>query len=279
MLILCVAASCECHAQTFGQLMLWDSHERHPQIWTVEFDGADSLLATYDAIYGHGTMMENRDYALRVYMSLWPRIDLYGKCMATPELPATCFYTTPRQRQEGYGADVLIVGDRMGVGSLLGWDGAAPAALSPAKRRGQRLLQAGPDTTSMEAYVTGWDYRGQTISLTQRLTMTASDPWTQVEVLTSASDTTLFLTGIQRLHTDMGHQISSDGLSAATWGVENPEEGLEAGVKLFIEVEPPYLSRTVDQAESVWMVVHPVDGRIRYRVRAECRLPSAEAQP
>ncbi len=261
-----------CHAQTFGQLMLWDSHQRHPQIWSIEFDGSDSLLATYDAIYGHGTMIENTDYALRVYMSQWPRIDLYGKRLKTPELPVTQFYTTAEQRQQGYGADVLIVGDRMGVGSLLGWDGERPVDTNPADRRGQRLLQAGPDTASMEAYVTGWHYRGQCIDLTQRLTMTADSPWTQVEIITTASDTTHFLTGIQHLHTDSQHQISPDGLSAHTRGGEQPEAGVNADVELFIEMEPQYLSQTIDQQESVWMVVHPVDGRIRYRVRAKASI-------
>ncbi len=267
-----------CQAQTFAQMKLWDSHGRAPQIWAVEFDGTDSLLATYDAIYGHGAMLENNTYALRVYASPWPRTDLYAKGKrGGVELSATHFYTTAQQRAQGYGCDVLIVGDRMGVGSLLGWDGQQPLPLNPVERRGQRVLRCGPDTAQVEAYVTGWDYHGRCINLRQRFTMTASDPWTTVDVwVEGAADDTPFLTGIQHLHARQGHTIAPTGLMAHTWGNENPEEGVHAKINLFIDVEPQYHTQTIDQKESVWMVVHPVQGHLRYRVRAVCVLQNEE---
>ncbi len=94
LIILSLLGSLSLKAQTYGQMKVWDSHERHPKITSIEFEEPDMQLATYDAVYGHGAMMENPYYGLRVYIDQRQNIDLYGKRKAAAELMTTDFYTT-----------------------------------------------------------------------------------------------------------------------------------------------------------------------------------------
>lgn len=261
-------------AQTAAQMKLWDSHERHPQIWHVEFDGADSLLATYDAVYGHGPMVENETYALRVYAQPWPRIDLYGKRRSAPELSVTDFYTTPAQRSQGYGADALLVGETMGVGSLLGWDGSQPTPFNPVLRRGQRVLYSTPDSSAVEVYVKGWEYQGQNVDLTQRLTMRHGTPWTHVDVWVNCAqaDSLMLSTGIQRLKNDLGYRIGRQPGCARTWGTNAPEPGDTIAVALEIRVPQRYLHQQIEASHSIIMVLQPVRGHLEYDVMARTSL-------
>lgn len=260
-------------AQTHARMMLWDSHERHPLIWQVEFDGADSLLATYDAIYGHGPMLENDTYALRVYAQPWPRIDLYGKSgLKGLELPETAFYTTPQQLAQGYGADALYVGPSIGVGSLLPWDGNKSIPFSPVERRGQRVVYSTADSCAVEVYVKGFQFQGQSIDLVQRLSMRRGDDWTQVDAWITGSkpDSLTFCTGIQRMQQDLGH-LTSDG-KAETWGSNAPEKDFNVGVRLYFEIDKRYIVRQLDAEMSTLYIVRARKGHLRYRVKATTTL-------
>lgn len=270
---LLLLASLPLLAQTHARMMLWDSHERHPQVWQVEFDGADSLLATYDAIYGHGPMIENDSYALRIYAQPWPRIDLYGKSgLKGLELPETCFYTTPQQLAQGYGADALFVGPSIGVGSLLPWDGKQSQPFNPVDRRGQRVVFSTADSSAVEVYVKGFQFQGQSIDLVQRLTMRQGDDWTQVDVWIASNnpDRLNFCTGIQRLQQDLGHRTR--GGKAETWGSNEPEKDFKVDVHLAFEIDKRYVERQLDAENSTLYIVRARKGHLQYRIKASTSL-------
>ncbi len=256
--------------QTYAQMKVWDSHERHPQIMEIEFSGDEEDIATYDAIYGHGAMMENESYALRVYIDSRQSIDLYGKKNPEPELATTNFYSTPDLVAQGYGEDILFVSGSIGAGSFRGWDGNLPTLIKPVATRGQRVMCQGPDSAVVEVWDRDWVApNGNTIQMRQRYTMRRGCRATQVDVwLEGCTDETLFCTGVQKLEQD-NRGIMKNGL-VASWGTNEPEKGEKPGVMetlgIAVEVDEKYVHSMVEDELNYLCIVHPVDGHIRYQL-------------
>ncbi len=270
LLLIVALVSLQTKAQTYAQMKLWDSHERHPKVWEIEFVGADETIATYDAIYGHGAMMENESYALRVYMDHRQSIDLYGKRHKEPELAVTDFYTSLEQLNEGYGEDILYVGGSIGAGSLRGWNGTEPVYIEPVKARGQRVLAEGPDSAVIEVWDKDWTLpSGETAQMRQRYTMRCGERATQVDVwLEGCTDETLFATGVQKLEqSSVGIMEPAQGL-AASWGTNEPEKGEKPGIMetlgIAVVVPGEFLSMQLEDELNYLCLLHPVDGHIRY---------------
>ncbi len=271
-LVLSVLAMCSMqgYAQTYAQLKVWDSHQRYPLINEIEFQGADSALATYDAIYGHGAMMENEAYALRVYMDARQSIDLYGKKNPEPELAVTNFYSTPDLLAQGYGEDILFVGGSIGAGSFRGyWDGEL-LLVEPVSARGQRVLCQGPDSAIVEVWDRDWQYAdGQTLQMRQRYTMRRGERATQIDVwLEGCSDETIFATGVQKLEQDnVGMMLPELGL-VASWGTNEPEKVEKPGetetLGIAVAVPLEYLYSQLEDELNYLCLLHPVRGHIRY---------------
>ncbi len=270
LLLIAATFATQTKAQTYAQMMVWDSHERHPKVWEIEFVGDEEPIATYDAVYGHGAMMENESYALRVYMDHRQSVDLYGKRHKEPELAVTDFYTTEDQLEEGYGEDILFVGGSIGAGTLRGWDGKEPTFVEPVKSRRQRVVCDGPDSAVVEVQDRGWTLpSGETVLMRQRYTMRSGERATQVDVwLEGCSDETLFVTGVQKLERDNeGIMVPERGL-VASWGTNEPEKADKPGVMetlgLAVVVPQEFLCEQREDELNYLCVLHPVSGHIRY---------------
>ncbi|MCF0199081.1 MAG: DUF4861 family protein, partial [Bacteroidaceae bacterium] len=187
-------------AQVYGQLKLWDSHLRYPQINEIEFCGADSSLATYDAVYGHGAMWESEWVGFRIYMDHRQSIDLYGKQQAQLELATTNFYSNRDLMAQGYGEDILYVGQSVGAGSFRGYENGKPTYIEPVGARGQRIVNSGPDTVVVEVWDRDWLYKGRNLQMKQRYTMLRGHRDVLVDIyLDGCDDTEQFATGVQKL--------------------------------------------------------------------------------
>ena len=85
---------------------------------------------------------------------------------------------TKEQKAEGYGDDVLWVGNTFGLGAFRGWDGQQPTMIDPVRSRTQRIISYGPLRTIVEIIDRGW----QKINLTIRYTQYAGHRDTDVDV-------------------------------------------------------------------------------------------------
>jgi hypothetical protein len=83
-------------------------------------------------------------------------VDIYGKYRKGLELKQTQFYPDKEQAANGYGDDVLWVGNTLGLGTLRGWDGNAPLMINDVEHRGQRLVARGPLRTIVEVKDEAW---------------------------------------------------------------------------------------------------------------------------
>ena len=127
----------------------------------------------YNVLHHHGVAFENEMIAMRIYMDHRQTIDLYGKFRKGLELKETQFYTSKEQKAQGYGDDVLWVGNSFGLGALRGWNGSEPTMLDDVQHRTHRILAQGPVRTIVEVEDMAWTFSPGTepVNMTLRYTL------------------------------------------------------------------------------------------------------------
>lgn len=255
-------------AQTDAYLKLRDEKKTHPRIVSISFPGDANTRQMYDAIYGHGAVIENPWVAYRVYMDNRQSLDLYVKQTPQIELDVTGFYTTPKQIEEGYGCDVLWAGKSIAAGSFRGWQNEEPVTIDTVSVRTQKVI----DDHTIQVVDKDWIYNGHPIQMTQTYSVLPNSRDLFVEVkLEGYNPDELFCTGIQKLETDNEGFLMSEG-RAASWGSNIPDKGHPEFVEkvgLGIIVEPDNVVSTLESDLNYLVLVKPDnEGIIRYRVIA-----------
>ncbi len=231
-------------AQTDAYIKLHDSNGRHPRVSSVTFPGNSDWQAAYDAIYGHGAVIENPLVAYRIYMDNRQSLDLYVKHTPQLELDVTGFYTTPQQLSQGYGCDVLWAGKSIAAGSFRGYRSGEIQTI---------------DTVAS---------RTQTVLSTYTVSPDSRDLWVEIE-LDGYLPSDLFCTGIQKLETDNQGFVEASG-KAASWGRNIPDKShpeMVETVGLGIIVDSSNVVEVKEDNLNFLVFVKPdADGKIRYRV-------------
>ena len=265
---LLLGLSMSAFAQTDAYIKLRDEKKTHPRIESITFPGDANTRYMYDAIYGHGAVIENPWVAYRVYMDNRQSLDLYVKQTPQLELDVTGFYTTPEQLKEGYGIDVLWAGKSIGAGSFRGLQNGQPMTIDTVASRTQKVL----DDYTIQVIDKDWIYNGHPIQMTQTYSMSPNSRDLFVEIkLDGYLPDEVFATGIQKLETDNQGFINADG-RAASWGSNIPDKGhpeIVEQVGLGIIVEPENIVATEETDLNYLVTVRPnSEGIIRYRVIA-----------
>ena len=188
-------------------------HNNFIESITARGDCANS----YNIQHHHGVDFESELNGIRIYFDKRQTLDLYGKFQKRLELQDTQFYTSKEQKAEGYGDDVLWVGNTFGLGALRGWDGKEPTMIDPVKSRTQRIISYGPLRTIVELVDRGW----QGVNMTIRYTQYAGHRDTDVDVFfnKNVSDR-LFSTGI--INVKGSEEFSDKQGLRACWGTDYP---------------------------------------------------------
>ena len=214
--------------RTYAEMVMRNSkvkeknkHDIYISSITVDKETANSN--SYNILHHHGVAFESELIALRIYLDQRQTLDLYGKFHEGLELKETQFYTSDGQKQQGYGDDVLWVGNTFGLGAMRGWDGTAPTLLSDYQRRTQRILATGPVRTIVEVKDDGWRVTPTALSvnMTIRYTLYGGHRDIDVDVTFNRNVPDLqFSTGI--INVKNSEEFSDkDGLRAC-WGTDWP---------------------------------------------------------
>ena len=172
---------------------------------------------SYNIQHHHGVDFESELNGIRIYFDKRQTLDLYGKFHKRLELEATQFYTQPDQKAEGYGDDVLWVGNTFGLGAFRGWDGKEPTMIDPVRSRTQRIISYGPLRTIVEVIDQGW----QGVNMTIRYTQYAGHRDTDVDVFFNKNVADrLFSTGI--INVKGSEEFSDKKGLRACWGTDWP---------------------------------------------------------
>lgn len=214
--------------RTYAEMVMRNSkvkeknkHDIYISSITVDKETANSN--SYNILHHHGVAFESELIALRIYLDQRQTLDLYGKFHEGLELKETQFYTSDEQKQQGYGDDVLWVGNTFGLGAMRGWDGTAPTLLSDYQRRTQRILATGPVRTIVEVKDDGWRVTPTAlpVNMTIRYTLYGGHRDIDVDVTFNRNVPDLqFSTGI--INVKNSEEFSDkDGLRAC-WGNDWP---------------------------------------------------------
>lgn len=116
----------------------------------------DRNVNPYWMMHHHGAAFESNLVAYRIYFDHRQTVDIYGKYNKGLELKQTQFYPDKLQKANGYGDDILWVGETLGVGTLRGWDGTSPVMLKDVEHRSQKIISSGPLRTIIEIKDDNW---------------------------------------------------------------------------------------------------------------------------
>ena len=192
---------------------------------TVRGDAADA----YHIQHHHGVDFESELNGIRIYFDARQTLDLYGKSQKRLELQDTQFYTDAEQKAQGYGDDVLWVGQTFGLGAFRGWDGTKPTLVEPVRSRTQRIISYGPLRTIVEVVDRDWQapltssisHHPSSITMTLRYTQYAGHRDTDVDVFFNKNVSDYrFSTGVINVKGSVEYS-DRHGLRAC-WGTDYP---------------------------------------------------------
>lgn len=225
----------------------------------------------YNVLHHHGVAFENELIALRIYMDRRQTLDLYGKFNKGLELEQTQFYTNKEQKQQGYGDDILWVGDSYGLGAMRGWNGKEPTMIEPVNRRSQRILTMGPVRTIVEMEDWGWIPACETSPVNMRLryTLYAGHRDVRVDVDFSRNTGCDFATGIVNVKGSTEYS-DHNGLRGC-WGTDWPSADTvnfkRETVGLGICIPEKYMVReTAPDKLNYTLVVKPQSRHLTYYI-------------
>lgn len=182
---------------------------------------------TYNIQHHHGVDFESELNGIRIYFDARQTLDLYGKFKKQLELKDTQFYTDDDQKKQGYGDDVLWVGQTFGLGAFRGWDGQQPTLVEPVATRTQRIISYGPLRTIVEIIDKGWQLpiansqKPIAINMTLRYTQYAGHRDTDIDVLFNKDVSDYrFSTGI--INVKGSEEFSNKKGLRACWGTDYP---------------------------------------------------------
>ena len=199
-----------------------NKHNNFLESITARGDCANS----YNIQHHHGAVFESELNGIRIYFDKRQTLDLYGKFQKRLELEATQFYTSKEQKAEGYGDDVLWVGNTFGLGAFRGWDGQQSTMIEPVRSRTQRIISYGPLRTIVEVFDRGWQIGQQKVNMTIRYTQYAGHRDTDIDVFFNQSVfNQLFSTGI--INVKDSEEFSDQQGLRGCWGTDWPSSDHE----------------------------------------------------
>ena len=141
------------HNRTYGYIGIRDRSEKEPKHQRINSVTFPKDTNPYNYIYPHGAVMENDMIGFRIYCDHRQSIDLYGHRHRKMD---TGFYTTPLQRLQGYGEDVLYTGSTYGCGALHGWDGKNAIMFENVRNTTETIVCQGPVRTIVDVTNKAW---------------------------------------------------------------------------------------------------------------------------
>lgn len=134
-----------------------------------------------------GPGIESDLVGYRVYLDWRNGFDIFGKKTSEMVLPSVGLdgYDSYHEMTD-WGADILKVGQSLGMGGYGYWDGDKVVLVSDTAARSATIRSDGPVQASLDIDYTAWSTGAATVDLTATLSMQAGSPMVDVGLRTSA---------------------------------------------------------------------------------------------
>jgi unsaturated rhamnogalacturonyl hydrolase len=134
-----------------------------------------------------GPGIESDLVGYRVYLDWRNGFDIFGKKTSAMVLPGVGLdgYESYHQMAD-WGADILKVGQTLGMGGFGYWDGTKAVLVSDVAERSASIGSDGPIHASFDLDYKGWKTGAATVDLHATLSMQAGSPMVDVTLVTSA---------------------------------------------------------------------------------------------
>jgi rhamnogalacturonyl hydrolase YesR len=185
-----------------------------------------------------GPGIESDVIAYRIYLDWRNGFDIFGK-----KTPALVLQDVGQDGYQSYhemsdwGADILKVGQSLGMGGYGYWDGSNTVLVSEVDQRSVTIHSSGPIQSSIEIDYQGWNTGDTSVDLKATLAMQAGSPLVDVHLSTSSPLDNLAIglvahPGVEQLAGDLN--INGEAWSyMATFGEQTLFEGKLGMVVLF----------------------------------------------
>lgn len=222
----------------------------------------------YQTLGHHGPAIENEYLALRIYFDRKAAIDVYSKTRPGLELKEAAWYPTPKQQENGWGADYYKVGETVGLGGIRLWDGEKVIPLDPVSGRYARV-QKEASVSFLELLSMGVPYKGREVDVLVRVTVYSGIRNAKVEAFALCDDEVQFVTGINY---HQGQELVLKDNYMLAWGL-HPEdvaaEKLEIGAAILFN--PADFVQQEDDGTQKLLIFGPAK-------QVECWISSANAK-
>jgi rhamnogalacturonyl hydrolase YesR len=217
-----------------------------------------------------GPGIESDLVGYRVYLDWRNGFDIFGKKTSAMVLPGVGLdgYESYHQ-MAGWGADILKVGESLGMGGFGYWNGNKTVLVSDVARRSAAIRSDGPIHASFELDYKGWKTGAATVDLLATLSMQAGSPMVDVALETSAPLDNLavglvthpeaqVMTGDLDITGEAWSYLATFGRQTLFEGVEGDRLGM---VLLFRKMD--LVEQTKDEASQV-LVLRPRGKKVSY---------------
>jgi unsaturated rhamnogalacturonyl hydrolase len=214
-----------------------------------------------------GPGIESDQVGYRVYLDWRNGFDIFGKKSAAMVLPTVGLdgYESYHQMAD-WGADILKVGQSLGMGGFGFWDGKKAVLVSDVAERSAVVRSDGPIQASFGLGYKGWKTGAATVDLLASLTMKAGSPMVDVTLSTSAplenfAVGLVALPGTELLIGDL--DVTGEAWCYfATFGPQTLFEGDRLGMAILFR-KMDFVEQTRDEASQV-LVLRPRGKELSY---------------
>lgn len=205
-------------AQVYAEMLISDPQGKHIPIRSLTIPASSYV---YNHLHHHGPAFESELVAYRIYFDKKQTVDIYGKFTQQLEIEKSQFYPTDEQLSQGYGDDVLLVGNSCGLGTLKGWDGLQATHIENAEAFTETIRSYGPVRTIVDVCSHHWKYQGSDLHMTIRYILYAGHRDCEVQVyFKEPLKKEVFCTGLLKMKDS---SIYSDHKGTlACWGTDWP---------------------------------------------------------
>lgn len=214
-----------------------------------------------------GPGIESDHVGYRVYLDWRNGFDIFGKKTSAMVLPGVGLdgYESYHQMAD-WGADILKVGQSLGIGGFGFWDGKKAVLVSDVAERSATIRSDGPIYASFELGYKGWKTGAETVDLGATLSMQAGSPLVDVRLVTSDPLENLAIGLVSHPDAEVitgDLDVTGEAWSyLATFGKQTLFEGDHLGMALLFR-KMDLVSQTKDESSQV-LVMRPRGTELSY---------------